>query len=187
MDSHGGDVRLLVALPGALRRAIVRRILARAERWRFVAAHLEETLCDALDRELAARVRAIAVVGPSPIEMPDVSRATAARARGPGEPPLYVSVGRLVASKCVDRAIDHVAEHAPEAELVVVGDGPMRARLEAHAKRRGVRARFVGVVPREEALAWISAADALVHASRQEGQSTVVREAESLGVRVVRA
>jgi glycosyltransferase involved in cell wall biosynthesis len=46
--------------------------------------------------------------------------------------------------------------------------------------------RFVGAVPREEALAWIGAADALLFASRAEGLSTVVREAEALGIRVER-
>jgi teichuronic acid biosynthesis glycosyltransferase TuaC len=68
--------------------------------------------------------------------------------------------------------------------LVVVGDGPERSRLEALARARGVDARFVGRVPRDEALAWIGAADVLIHASEAEGLSTVVREAEALGTPV---
>jgi glycosyltransferase involved in cell wall biosynthesis len=68
---------------------------------------------------------------------------------------------------------------------VVVGDGPLRASLEAEALALGVDARFVGTTPRAEALAWIGAADALLHASKTEGLSTVVREAEALGVPIV--
>ncbi len=45
-------------------------------------------------------------------------------------------------------------------------------------------ARFLGKRPRIEALSWIGAADEVVHASRSEGLSTVIREAEELGVPV---
>jgi glycosyltransferase involved in cell wall biosynthesis len=69
---------------------------------------------------------------------------------------------------------------------VVVGDGPERPRLERQARSLGVDALFVGAVAREVALAWIAAADVVLHASSAEGLSTVVREAEALGTRVVR-
>jgi teichuronic acid biosynthesis glycosyltransferase TuaC len=65
---------------------------------------------------------------------------------------------------------------------VVVGDGPERGRLVALARLRKIDARFVGRLPRPDALAWIGAADVLLHASRTEGLSTVVREANALGV-----
>jgi glycosyltransferase involved in cell wall biosynthesis len=96
-----------------------------------------------------------------------------------------VTVGRLVASKRVDKAIAHVAEAGGVDALVVVGDGPERGRLEALARQRGVDARFVGLVPRAAALAWMGAAEVVLHASEEEGLSTVVREAEALGVRCV--
>ena len=69
--------------------------------------------------------------------------------------------------------------------LVVVGDGPERARVEAAARGAGARVVFTGRVARSEALAWIAAADALVQPSRVEGASTVEREAAALGTRVV--
>jgi teichuronic acid biosynthesis glycosyltransferase TuaC len=97
-----------------------------------------------------------------------------------------VSVVRLVASKRVDRAIEHVAVARDLDALVVVGDGPERARLDGLARARRVDVRFVGAVSRREALAWIGTADVLLHGSGAEGLSTVVREAESLGTRVVR-
>jgi glycosyltransferase involved in cell wall biosynthesis len=70
--------------------------------------------------------------------------------------------------------------------LVVIGAGPERKRLEALAKKQGVDARFMGALDRDQALASIAASEALVFASEAEGCSTVVREAEGLGVRVER-
>jgi glycosyltransferase involved in cell wall biosynthesis len=66
-----------------------------------------------------------------------------------------------------------------------VGDGPERARLEALGTSLGARARFVGVVPRDEALAWIACADVLVHPSSAEAAPTAIREARALGVAVL--
>ena len=44
---------------------------------------------------------------------------------------------------------------------------------------------FTGALPRREALAWVAAADALLHPSAVEAAPTVVREARALGVPVV--
>src|SRR5690606_5174188 len=70
----------------------------------------------------------------------------------PGDPAERVRtqillVGRLVTKKGLThllRAMPRVQEAVPEAELVVVGDGPLRARHEAEAASLGVRCRFVG-------------------------------------------
>jgi teichuronic acid biosynthesis glycosyltransferase TuaC len=99
-----------------------------------------------------------------------------------------VCAGRLVPSKRVDKVIDYVASkpNRSDALLVVLGDGPERPHLEQRARRWQLDARFLGMTPRRDALAWIGAADEVVHASRAEGLSTVVREAEELGVPVVR-
>jgi glycosyltransferase involved in cell wall biosynthesis len=102
---------------------------------------------------------------------------------------LYVCAARLVRAKRIDRIIEYVARlpatPAPP-RLVVVGDGPERAALENLARARRVDARFVGMAVREDALAWIGAADALLHASQDEGLSTVLREAHALGVAIER-
>jgi teichuronic acid biosynthesis glycosyltransferase TuaC len=184
--SHGGDVRLLTALPAAVRRPMVRAIASRAERWRFVSHTLAGNLVRSLDRGTRGQVERIAVVEPAALEMPDVRDAVDARRRALGGLSVAVSVGRLVTSKRVDRAIEHVARVRELDVLVVVGDGPERGRLERLARERRVDARFIGVTSRQEALAWIGAADVLLHASEAEGMSTVIREAEALGTRVER-
>ncbi len=181
--SHGSDVRWIASLPSPLRHYVVATIAERASAWRFVSRELERALLASLRPSLADRVSRVAQVKPAAIEMPDVrARANELReALGP----FRVSLGRLVASKRVERAIDRAA--ASGARLVVIGDGPERRALERHAKRTGADARFVGELPREEALAYLAAADALVFASEAEGCSTVLREARALETSVERA
>lgn len=188
--SHGGDVRLLCRMPERARRHVMKKILARTTRWRFVSEELCASLEKVLDPEHAHALRAVATIVPSAIEVPDVhddsrsKRSTVAGRR------LYVCAGRLVASKRVDKVIDYVATSANhgtkrhERVLVILGDGPERDYLERVAREWQLDVRFLGVTNRREALGWIGAADELVHASRVEGLSTVVREAEELGVPV---
>jgi glycosyltransferase involved in cell wall biosynthesis len=183
--SHGGDVRLIAAMPDALRRRVVSRLLARATSWRFVSAPLLDKLTEVLDEADAETVRRMAIIAPSPLALMDVEEDVRARRSALGDRPLYVCAGRLVRSKRVDRVIDYVAGHrAKRPILVVIGDGPERARLEQLARRWQIDVRFLGNKPRRETLAWIGAADELVHASIAEGMSTVVREAEHLGVKI---
>jgi len=184
--SHGGDVRLIVSAPRASRLLVVRAILSRAVTWRFVSDALLRSLLAALEPAIRRRVERIAVVRGAALGMPDVRDAVARRRLALSGTRVAVSVGRLVSSKRVDRAIDRVAAMRDIDALVVVGDGPERARLEGLARSRGVDARFVGLVGREEALTWIGAARVLLHASEAEGLSTVVREAQALGIPVLR-
>ena len=182
--SHGADVRLLVALPAAIRERIVVSIARRATEWRFVSAALQAQLVESLGAARAPLERIATVRAPS-IELPSVEDRIARIARELDGKRVAVSVGRLVASKRVDRAIRHVARNRDVDGLVGVGDGPERGRLEELARRCDVDTRFVGLVPREEALAWIGAARMVLHGSQHEGLSTVVREAEALGTPVV--
>jgi glycosyltransferase involved in cell wall biosynthesis len=184
--SHGGDVRLLAGLPRLLRERLVRTIARRAHRWTFVSETLRDALLGSLGAETRADVERIARVEAAPIDLPDVRERAEGLRRALGGDRVAVSAGRLIASKRVDRAIEHVARARDFDLLVVIGDGPEREPLQALARARGVAARFVGRLPREETLAWIAASDALIHASEAEGLSTVVREAEAFGTPVVR-
>ena len=60
-------------------------------------------------------------------------------------------VGRLVEFKGCEyliRAMVHVQRAIPEARVVIAGDGPLRRELETLAGQLGVRADFLGAVPR---------------------------------------
>lgn len=186
--SHGADVRLLVRLPSPLRSQIVRSLLDRGARIQFVAAHLRSALLDSLPRDLSTRLWDASFVEPAPLDLPDVGRAAAelrASLAMPAGEPLAVCVGRLVPEKRYNLALAAMAEMAPRVRLAIVGDGPERPRLEAMAAKSGVLAVSTGALPRHEALAWIAAADVLVHPSAHEGAPTVVREARALGTSVV--
>jgi teichuronic acid biosynthesis glycosyltransferase TuaC len=184
--SHGGDVRLLSTLPSAARSRLVGTIAARASEWRFVSHALLNDLLESVDHRARSHLERVADVRPMPIEIPDVRAAIDRRRSELGGARVAVSVGRLVPGKRVDRAVEYVAGVRGLDTLVIVGDGPGRARLERLARRHGIDARFVGAVGRRDALAWIGAADVLLHASQAEGLSTVIREAEALGTSVLR-
>lgn len=82
-------------------------------------------------------------------------------------PPTVAFAGRLVATKGVDvllRAFAAAATRVPDARLLIAGDGPLRARLEADAASAGIgdRVAFLGHVSRDEverrfAGAWVQA------------------------------
>ena len=167
--SHGGDVRLLASLPTPVRERLVRAIARRCERWRFVSESLAAELTRRVDGMTAASVERVAAVEPAALDLPDVASAVRRLRAELGAQRTAVSVGRLVPSKRVDRAIAHVATSGAFDSLVIVGDGPERARLERIARERSRPTRFVGTLRREDALAWIGAADALIHASTAEG------------------
>lgn len=188
--SHGGDVRLLCVLPHRVRTELVRALLGRVRTWRFVSESLRLALEATLHAEERAALRAKSEILPGALDVPDVRDEARLKRSALGGRRLYVCAGRLVASKRVDKVIDYVAttddDRADKGArvLVVLGDGPQRAQLERLARAWQIDVRFLGKTTRREALEWIGAADELVHASRVEGLSTVVREAETLGVPV---
>lgn len=92
---------------------------------------------------------------------------------------LVVAVGRLTDQKHHDLAIAAM-DHVPDAALVIVGDGPNRAALEARA---GDRVRLMGA--RDDARAILGAADVAVLPSRWEGLPLVALEAAVGGVPLV--
>ena len=76
--------------------------------------------------------------------------------------PLILTVGRLVARKGFDTVIDAMAtviRTLPNARLVVVGDGPERATLEARARIAGIPCHFVGSADDATLASWYEACD----------------------------
>jgi glycosyltransferase involved in cell wall biosynthesis len=102
---------------------------------------------------------------------------------------VYVSLSRLVQSKRVDRIVDAVATAttltSKPLQLWVVGDGPLRAKLEARCRRRGIAHRFLGGVQRERVPHVLAAADALVSTSVLTNMSIPTCEAMLVGTPVI--
>lgn len=174
---HGSDVRLFCRLPSPLRTRIARAWLARGARLRVTSAELAGALRLA-NPELSGALR----VEASPIDVEGVpTREGARHALGiPEAKPLALIASRLVPEKRVGVALQALAL-LDELSVVVVGDGPELASLQA----RFPSVHFTGYLPRAQALCWIAAADVLVSASAHEGAPSVVREARALAVPVV--
>jgi glycosyltransferase involved in cell wall biosynthesis len=114
-----------------------------------------------------------------------VSRQVARAALGLTGPTL-ISVGALIERKR-HRLILEALAGLPEFSLLIVGEGPERAALEALAGRLGLagRVRLPGSVPHMVMAQYYSAADLSVLASSREGWANVLLESMACGVPVV--
>lgn len=122
---------------------------------------------------------------------------TAYQPRDPAEEtPVILHVARLVELKGTAyllRAFARMAAGHPGLRLVIIGDGPLRARLEALAATLGVgeRVLFLGARPHAVVMEWMRRAMMLVLPSvltasgRVEGLGMVMLEAAACGVPVV--
>jgi glycosyltransferase involved in cell wall biosynthesis len=121
-------------------------------------------------------------VGPPP---PAASRDELAREWGLRDGQrLVLAVGRLVEAKNQAAAVRALAS-VGEAVLVLVGEGPLRSRLEAEAAAAGVGDRVVFAGFRSDARALMGAADAAVLPSWSEGLPLVALEAAAAGLPLV--
>lgn len=160
-------------------RRLERRWAARSALLFAVSASCAEELA-ALG--VADRAR-IAVVPPAVPRTELVPRAVARGRLGlPAAGPVVACIGRLVPIKRVE---DFVAalEALPGVRGDIVGDGPLRGRLERQARAGTAPVVFRGPVPAIAAL--LPAYDALVVPSRREGLPLVAVEAARAGVPVV--
>jgi glycosyltransferase involved in cell wall biosynthesis len=108
-----------------------------------------------------------------------------------GEPPTVLSVGRLETYKRVDRLIRAfgvlASDQAQQRQLVVIGTGPDRARLEALAAEVCPEGsvRFLGRVEDGELHSWLRTASVLCSLSEHEAYGLAPAEALVAGAQVV--
>jgi 1,2-diacylglycerol 3-alpha-glucosyltransferase len=128
---------------------------------------------------------------PSGIDLSRFSRPvdTAAQARLrealdlPADGITLVSVGRLAEEKNTQELIGFMARMKDRpVTLLLVGDGPDRARLEALAAASGTRVRFAGMVSPLEVANYYRLGDLFVSASSSETQGLTYIEALAAGV-----
>jgi len=103
---------------------------------------------------------------------------------------VVLTVARLTPWKGVDRLVallPGIREVVPDANLVVVGDGPEQANLERLARQMGVSdvVCFAGRVPQDRVALYLRAADVLVLYSGYEGLPHILLEAMLAGTPVV--
>ncbi|MHB1136710.1 MAG: glycosyltransferase, partial [Coriobacteriia bacterium] len=104
-----------------------------------------------------------------------------------GERPVVLFVGRLIYYKGVDVLVRAMAD--VDADLVMIGRGPLRAELDALVDSLGIgeRVRFVEPVGDDDLAAWYHAADVfcLPSVARSEAFGLVQLEAHAAGTPVV--
>lgn len=117
-----------------------------------------------------------------------------ARPQGPGEeaPITLVSVMRLMPRKRplpLIRTFEQVRALVPgrDVRLLVVGDGPLRGRVERYVRRRGLGGcvRVTGRIPRSEVLGHLLSASVYVAPAPKESFGLAALEARCAGLPVV--
>ncbi|MDQ7849471.1 MAG: glycosyltransferase family 4 protein [Armatimonadota bacterium] len=163
----------------------IRKVLAYLERW--AAARTSAIICvSEYDRALAARLAVadlsrmrVIYNGVDPSSFDRLPRKSPHNGRL-----LIVMVGRLRAPKDPFTLVEAV-RLVPGAELVIVGGGPMRRRVEALARRKGLgeRVRVLGF--REDVTRLLADADVFALPTYWEGMPLAVIEAMMAGLPVI--
>jgi glycosyltransferase involved in cell wall biosynthesis len=101
---------------------------------------------------------------------------------------LIVAIGRLVWQKGFEYLIECVSEIArtyPDVKILIVGDGPLRQRLEALSKELGVRDNVIFAGFRSDIKEILSAIDILVIPSILEGFPMITLEAMAMAKPII--
>lgn len=147
-----------------------------------ILSHTPETL----PRRYRAKLRPFVQTGIA--DLPALARPKQAFARG--ETLQLVYAGELKDWKGARIALDAALrffETDPHAELVVVGDGPLRGQMEAAAAAHleGARVTFLGKVSMERLVEELHLGDVFLYPSFHHGLATVVLQAMLTGLPVV--
>jgi 1,2-diacylglycerol 3-alpha-glucosyltransferase len=166
--------------------------------WRFAVAY--NARCTAV----VSPTQALAIelmrhgLGVSPIRIPniidtkrfrpptDLERERAKRSYG-FSGPVITYVGRLSYEKSVEQVLEAFSRLSPDVHLLIVGDGPERARLEAQAIKlpNGEKVVFTGFLDGLELVEAFHAADICMSASKSENMPLAILEALATGLPVV--
>jgi glycosyltransferase involved in cell wall biosynthesis len=189
--AHSGDVALLERSPFG--RALARALQRSGAELVFVSAALRARFAALLGDGTTPGVVA-PQEPPADLFAGGAPRTQARASLGLPAGPTVVSVGRLVPIKGLDLLVRACAprtgDRAP-IRLVLVGEGPERARLDALAGRLGVPLTLPGVVLRGAVPTWLRAADLYAQPSRTlvngrgEGTPLATLEALATGLPVV--
>lgn len=145
----------------------------------------------ALIRKDFPRAASKVTIIPNGTDLPNGAGRRGAVAGVPGDQGarLVLAAGRLERYKNVDLVIKAFRGLSTPASLVIVGDGPDRARLEAVARDRvggpGMPVRFAGQVPDAELNELLAAATVVTSASDHEAFGLMLADGLAAGARVV--
>lgn len=181
ITARGSDINVLA------RHSVPRRLILRAAHQAAAVVTVSESLRTELIRMgvPADRVQTLRNGVDLVRFSPPADRAAVRRSLGLNAWTL-LSVGRLVPGKGHARVVQAL-QQIPDAELVIVGDGPDRNAIEQAVQAGGLsgRVRFTGALSHAKLVEYYRAADVMVLASASEGMPNVVLEALACGTAVV--
>ena len=167
--------------------AVRRRLARRAYRSADAVVALSEGVRQELIEDFVLRTDRVVTIH-NPVEFDTLAE----EARTAPPPPVkkeglwIMGVGRLLRQKGYDRLIRAVAAlQRPDVRLVLVGEGPDRAKLQSQADELGIGDRLIMPGFVKQPMQWLAAADLFVLSSRWEGFGHVIVEAMAAGVPVV--
>jgi glycosyltransferase involved in cell wall biosynthesis len=160
----------------------------RAKRRSLARASTIIAVSSAIARDLRRRAPELARTPletiPNPVDMAALDAAPASTAP-PMTGPYVLYAGKLAINKGVQFLLPALERAGVEWPIVIAGDGPLRASIEAEARARHLNVRVLGWVDREQVLAWMRHATLLAFPSYgPESLSRVLIEAAALGVPV---
>lgn len=171
---------------GPLRRTLARMAYRRADGVIALSEGVRRELI--VDMNLApSHVKTI----PNPVKLSEIAQLTAGARVLPipegfrDDARNVLAIGRLHRQKGYDLLIDAMAAQTGGARLVILGEGPDRAALQAQAGRLGLadRVHMPGFV--QDAGPYLAHADLFVLSSRWEGFGHVIVEAMAAGLPVI--
>jgi phosphatidylinositol alpha-1,6-mannosyltransferase len=181
-----------------LTRQLLRRIGDSVDVMTYVSEWCRERIAPALSPDAAARMERLSPGVDTARFYQGCGGAEVRKRLGiPADTPVVVCTARMVKRKGQDtlvRAWPEVLREVPEARLLLVGDGPNRARVQRLARRRGVADSviFTGSVPWQDMPAYTDAGDVFAMPCRTrrfgleaEAFGIVFLEAQALGLPVI--
>ena len=99
-----------------------------------------------------------------------------------------LTVGRLTAQKAYEISIDAMKilkDHGVKARWYVLGEGELREKLQSQINRLGLQKDFVLLGAKTNPYPYYRQCDLYVHATRFEGKSIAIQEAQTLGCTIL--
>lgn len=99
-----------------------------------------------------------------------------------------LTVGRLTSQKAYELAIDAMKllkDHGKKVRWYVLGEGELRKKLQSQIDKLGLQNDFLLLGAKENPYPYYAQCDLYVHATRFEGKSIAVQEAQTLGCTIL--
>lgn len=201
VHSHFYDISYMTssALDGKYKHVItehssyINSYLSDKEIYKYGEMYRKADLVIAVSRSLCKRMDEIFGISPlciNNIVDTDVFKVKASSVNESQKPFRFVSVSNLVPQKRIDlvvSALSELVKAGKPANLIIVGDGQMRASIEAQIEELGLgkHVRMIGKVDREEICKQLSDSDCFVLASQSETFGVSYIEAIASGLPVI--